>query len=226
MKAFELSESFADFYEIYPAPKDFVQVAKHATFKEKHGIARLWLSEGIPYAFKNYPILYETIREWLASKIDIHPKEITLIGSARIGYCLARPSEFGKPFNAKLDFDFSAISEKLFNQCVEAFRSWSEDYSKKVVSPKNRKENFFWDRNLEIVPKNIDRGFIDTHKIPLRDMYPIAQKIRQAMWILQEKLKQTANAPIASKMSIRVYMDWHAFIRQLEINLTYAINAI
>jgi len=226
MRSFELSEQFINFDEIYPESENFVQVAKKASYQEKLEIACLWLSEGIPYAFKQCPILYETIRGWLARNFDIHPKEITLIGSARIGYSLAPPPELGRSFNINSDLDFSIISEKLFVQCTEMFRQWSEDYTKKIVLPNNPTEKYFWDYNLEFVPKNINNGFIDPHKIPLRDRYPIVQKIARVRWLLQKKLKLTKNAPVAVKTSFRVFSDWKTFIRQIIINLNHTIKAI
>jgi len=92
--------------------------------------------------------------------------------------------------------------------------------------PNNPTEKFFWDNNLILVPSNINSGFVDPYKIPLRDRYPIAQKIAQAKWLLQKKLKLTKNAPIAFKTSIRVFSDWVTFIRQIMINLNYTIQAV
>lgn len=226
MNPFEISESFTNFDEPYPKPKDFVQVLKNAIPREKSEIVRLWLSEGIPYAFKHCPLLYETIRGWLANKLNIHPKEITLIGSARIGFSLAPPPALGKPFSRDSDLDFNAISEKLFKQCAKAFRLWSGDFSKRVVSPRHSTEKFYWDTNFKTVPENIKKGFIDPYKIPTFDRYPIAKKIQNAIWMLHEKLKITDNAPRARKLSVRVYIDWSAFIRQFIINLTYAIKEV
>lgn len=226
MNPFEISELFTNFNKPYPDSNHFVHVTKNASSREKLEIVRLWLSEGIPYAFKSYPILYETIRGWLASKIDVHPKQITLIGSARIGYSLSPPPKLGKPLNSESDLDFSVISRELFVKCMNAFRLWTKDFSEGIVSPKNPKERSYWESNLEGVPKNINRGFIDPYKIPLRDRYHIAQKVEQAVYMLKEKLKKTTNKPITTKSSIRVYKDWQAFIRQLGINLNYALNRV
>lgn len=225
MNPFEISELFTNFNKTYPDPKHFVHVTKNANSREKLEIVRLWLSEGIPYAFKHYPILYETIRGWMASRIDVHPKQITLIGSARIGYSLS-PRELGKPFNCSSDLDFSVVSRKLFIKCVNAFQLWTNDFSEGIVLPMKPNEKFFWKINLEVVPKNINRGFIDPYKIPLRDRYQIAQKIEQTVYMLKEKLKKTTNKPITTELSIRVYKDWQAFIRQLGINLNHALNRV
>ena len=224
MRPFELSEGARALTGIYPKADEFREIARSATQEEKYGIVRQWSSEGIPFAFTDCPLLYEAVREWLGRRINVHPKEITLIGSARIGYSMAPPPEYGRPFGAGSDLDFSAISVVLFQECAAAFELWRTNYTSGTERPHGSKEKFYWDANLAVVPKNIRRGFVDAKKIPLRDSYPIASKIEQSMYLLQGKLDETDCAPTVRSCSVRVYKDWRAFIAQMQINLRAAVE--
>ncbi|MFS6701099.1 hypothetical protein, partial [Staphylococcus aureus] len=73
----------------YPDVQLIIDAAKNGGNPSKEAIARLWLSEGIPFAFKKSPALYEVVRVWLGTRLNVDPKEIHLSGSARIGQSLA-----------------------------------------------------------------------------------------------------------------------------------------
>lgn len=192
---------------------------------ELHAIARLWLSEGIPFAFRAMPALYEIVREWIASRLFIHPKELTLIGSARQGSSIAPPPKTGEPFNDKSDLDWSAISQSLFTRCKEEFDTWATDYRNSVVQPRHNTEKHYWDNNLTECPRTVQRGFIDPYKIPTWDRYPLSQLIGKTMWLVCDKCRSTVGSPTFKKSTIRVYKDWDAFIKQLVINLDSACQA-
>jgi len=220
MQPFIISEDGKRLKNIYPCPEELRTMAKSVIDSEKFGIVRQWLSEGIPYCFRECPLLYEAIREWLARAIDIHAKEITLIGSARIGYSLAPGDDYGRPFNDSSDLDFSAISSVLFKNCVAAFELWFGDYQNGRILPRNPTEEFWWKNNATSVPNNITRGFIDPHKIPTRKKYQIAVKILDSVYRLHRKLKTTEYAPRISKVTIRVYRDWWTAIKQFKFNFS------
>ncbi len=220
MQPFIISEDGKRLQNIYPCPEELRTMAKSPLDSEKFGIVRQWLSEGIPYCFRECPLLYEVIRGWLAQAIKIHAKEITLIGSARIGYSLAPGDDYGRPFNDSSDLDFSAISSVLFQKCVAAFKLWFGDYQNGRVSPKNPKQKFFWRDNATRVSNNITRGFIDPYKIPTLKRYRIAGDIHDSLYRLHKKIKMTGYAPRVSRVTIRVYRDWRAAIKQFGINFS------
>jgi len=220
MQPFIISEDGKRLKDIYPCPEELRTAAKRVTDSEKFGIVQQWLSEGIPCCFRECPLLYEAIRGWLGRAIKIHTKEITLIGSARIGYSLAPSDDYGRPFNNRSDLDFSAISSVLFEKCVAAFELWLDDYQNEKISPRNPREEYFWKDNAGIVPINIRQGFIDPYKIPTRPEYQTACDILDSLSRLHMKLKITGYAPRVRKVTIRVYRDWWAAIKQLEINFS------
>lgn len=186
-------------------------------------VARLWLAEGLPVAFKSCPAIYESLRGWLGNRLDIHPKEITLIGSARIGYSMA-PAEFGRPFGEQSDLDLAIISTKLFERLNVDFQLFSEDYKAGTISPRNDRERALWKGNLEFGERNVPKGFIDAWKLPNFDRYPVTQQINQAMWKLLKKLETTASAPKIRRASSRVYRNWQSLANRMDVNLVAAIK--
>jgi hypothetical protein len=218
MQPFEIPQAIRSIIEPHPSAEVIIRAARLGGTAEVEAIARLWLSEGIPFAFREMPALYEVLRAWLARRLAIHAKELTLIGSARQGSSIA-PPKMGKTFNAESDLDWTAISDSLFERCTDEFNSWADDYRAAHVHPRNPTEKGYWDENLSACPRTIERGFIDPHKIPTWDRYPTSQLINQTMWMLKGKCETAVAAPKFKKSTIRIYKDWPAFIRQLSINL-------
>lgn len=209
----------------YPFPNSD-ELSKALSGATRHGrevVARLWLSEGAPSAFHDCPVIYEDLRGWLSARLGIHAKEITLVGSARIGYSMA-PDSFGKPFGKHSDLDLAIVSSRLFESLVSDFQLFSEDYTAGVVNPKSNYERHMWQSNLEFGRRNIRKGFFDARKIPNFDRYPVTQQINQAMWKLIKKLEATAAAPRVHHASARVYRDWSAFVNRLAVNLSAAVS--
>lgn len=184
---------------------------------------RLWLTEGLPFAFRECPAVYEEIRGWLSTQLDIHPKEVTLIGSARMGYSLAPTPEFGKPFGKHSDLDLSVVSEPLFERLVATFNLFAEDYKKQSVVPRNDRERALWDANLDFGRRNISRGFLDADKLPNFARYSGSQMVNQTMWVLIKKLEVTTGTPKVRRASARVYRNWPCFIDQASLNLRCAL---
>jgi hypothetical protein len=219
MQPFSVSSALKSFKDTYPSAEDIVNAVWKGRIEDRLAIARLWLSEGIPFAFQAQPALYEIIRSWLASRLAIDPKEVTLIGSGRQGQSMSPDHDFGRPFGLHSDLDIGAVSSNLFEKLRNVFHSWADDYESGVVVPSNPREKKFWDGNLSLCPNTVIRGFIDADKIPRLDRYPIVQTIGQAMFLLPGKLRCTVGAPDVKKATFRVYRDWGAFARQLAFNL-------
>jgi len=219
MRAFEVSPAIETLRSTYPPAELIMTAIRGGNRDARYAIARLWLSEGIPYAFKDRPGLYESLRRWLSCQLGLQAKEITLVGSGRQGFCLSPGKDIGRPFGGHSDLDLTAISLRLFGILAAAFESWNKDYMAGAVSPRNDRERKHWDENKKSVPFGLRRGFIDPHKIPTWNRYPEAQMIAQTMYSAHEKLKNTLNAPAVRHLSLRIYSDWDSFIRQMAINL-------
>ncbi len=222
MAQFRVSTHVNELTGPYPNATDLLQLVGRIGPDDREAIVRLWVSEGIPFAFREVPALYEGMRDCLGQRLSAHPKTITLVGSGRLGTSLAPPPDTGKYFGAHSDLDWSAVSEMLFDQCSYEFKMWATEYRNRTVHPRNERELAHWDDNLHKVPDNISRGFIDPYKIPSWTRYPTAQRVAQTLWYITQTLKATPEAPKFTKASLRVYRDWSSFVRQISLNLKTA----
>lgn len=219
MQPFNVSAALDPLTEVYPPVDVLLKAAKTGDRNARYAISRLWLSEGIPFAFKARPAVYEALRIWLAHRLNIQAKEITIIGSGRQGFSLSSDQNVGRPFGPQSDLDMTVISSNLFQRLRAAFGRWEQDYAHNVVHPRSKHEKALWDKNQRNGPLALERGFIDPQKIPTWPRYPEAQVVMDALWRAHEKLKVTPCAPNVRKVSLRVYRDWDSFVRQMEINL-------
>lgn len=219
MKPFNIPKALDSLIDTYPPVETIVNAIKAGNRHTYSALARLWLSEGIPYCFRFQPAIYEGMRVWLSQHFQVHAKEITLIGSGRLGYSLCPDENLGRRFGEYSDLDLTAVSSVLFEQLERAFSRWRADYLAGIVSPRNTSERKYWEDNAIRVPSNLEHGFIDSYKIPSFYRYPEAQATASVLHIAREKLKATTGAPLVRRVTLRVYRDWNSFIRQLSINL-------
>ncbi|MFP3939739.1 MAG: hypothetical protein ACLF0P_05480 [Thermoanaerobaculia bacterium] len=196
-----------------------MDAAKNGGEQARQALARLWLSEGIPYAFRDCPAVYESMRSWLANRLGVHAKEISVAGSARLGASLS-PVKLGRPFGSKSDLDVFVVSAQLFEIVRKEFCRWSLDFESGRVKPRNAREEGFWQDNNYRGDKLIRRGFIDQKLIPNLDAYADIRNISESMWALAQKLNVTERAPRPKRASTRCYKSWDAFVRQAALNLT------
>ena len=219
MKPFKIKYPLQKLVNHYPDSQLLLRVVLEGG-EEAHGvIARLWLSEGIPYAFLTCPAIYDTIRCWVGECLEVHPKEISLVGSARLGKSMA-PKKFGEPYiDNKSDLDLFIISGNLFDRLKEDFLNWYCDFENKRIYPRESESRYLWKANYKGVPKNIKKGFIDANKIPPRTDYPTAQKVQETMEHLIKRLENTCNSPHPERASIRCYDSWDSFVQQNLLNL-------
>lgn len=220
---FTLSPSSQNLKGLYPTSQEIKKVFSNASEGERYGIIRLWITEGIPYAFRNEPLIYEEIREFISKGVNVHPKDVTLVGSGRIGYSLKK-KVWGRTFTNSSDLDFTIISEELYSKLVADFKKWVSDIESKKLKPQTQNELKGWLGSIEVVDRNIPQGFIYTKNLLPYSNYPTVRKCYAAMNKLQERLSQTKNAPKISDASIRVYSDWKSCVRQLQINFKTALD--
>jgi hypothetical protein len=129
MKPFDVSPALEPLREAYPSADAILTAARGGNREARHAIARLWLSEGIPYSFRASPGVYEALRRWLARRLDVHAKEITLVGSGRQGFCLSPGTDLGRPFGDHSDLDLTVVCQSLFDRLEASFARWAADYT-------------------------------------------------------------------------------------------------
>lgn len=214
MLPFKVSEAAMMLVWPFPSANTLRDAGRGMASIEVECIMRQWVSEGIPYAFKDIPMVYEQMRGWLGNGLGISPKEITVVGSARMGYSLAPVPEYGRSFGLHSDLDISVVSGSIFEGLRKDFQLWSVDFQGGVIQPRDEREKNFWIDNAERVPINLLRGFIDAKKIPNFRRYGCTQRLANLMYVLKCKLDGTAGAPRIKRASVRAYKDWNAFIGQ------------
>jgi len=225
VKPFLISEGAKTLAGEYLTAETLKTTLHSLRYDEKVGLLRLWVSEGIPFAFRKMPLLYESIRHWLGLRLAIHPKLITVIGSARLGYSLEPLPKFGRPLSPTSDLDLSIVTDTVFGRLRQDFDRWKGDMKVGTVRPRNKTEERFWPVNLEMLPKNIFRGFVDPYKIPTLPAYGSVQHVRQTEWLLGKKMGITPEAPPLTRVSIRVYRDWQSFLNQLDRSLDNTLTS-
>jgi len=220
---FQLSIHGKDFHALYPDPDDLKTVFINTKNDERFGIIRLWITEGIPYAFKDCPLLYEKARVFIAKGVKVETKEVSLVGSARIGYSLSK-HEWGRPFNTKSDLDFTIVSNNLYASIVSDFQNWVKDLETGKILPKGHREMDIWLANIKQLDEQIPKGFIQTKMIPYNSNYPAVKNCYDTIYLFRKKLGVTEMAPRISDASIRVYSSWKSCITQLSVNFKSALG--
>lgn len=209
----------------YPSSSDFLKAGGELDEFGKKILIRGFITEGIPRVFQGAPLYYEDLRELIARDFSIPPKDIFLVGSARLGYSLAS-KKYGKIMSKNSDLDFVIVSPLFFEKIIKVFKKWEGDFKKGMVNPKNKKEEKYWKDNLKSVPGNIRRGFIDVIKIPSYYTLP-RNVIKMCDFIEKEVNKYNTNGIFEiSKVSIRVYKEWNSFFEQNVLNLNYVIDEV
>lgn len=223
MRPFSIPDSCKRLQDAFPNAPLLGEVLTGIRRLELLSILRLWFSEGIPFAFKSNPMLYEAVREWMSVRLQVHPKNVTLIGSARIGFSMCPRPNYGRQFGANSDLDFSVVDERLFSEVVANYCNWESDVDAGRVEPRNQRERRFWADNLKRLPDNIARGFIDPYKVPSWVKYPKVANIMDTLYLLHERLKVTPEAPTVKKATLRVYRDWNAFFQHMCLNTSLTV---
>lgn len=160
MEALKVSPHLEEIMGTYPDAKLIHKVAINGSESARIALARLWLSEGIPYAFKDCPGVYEEMRSWTGSRLSINPKEISISGSARLGQSLA-PQKLGKKFDEKSDLDIFIVSHDLFERLKEDYNKRAYDFESGALEDKK----IYIGKTISIKVKKIYIEVLSTHII-------------------------------------------------------------
>jgi hypothetical protein len=224
MEPFRLSNSARALLAGYPTLDQILAVVNGESHEELYGLCRQWITEGVPFVFSDCPMVYESARGWLARRIGIHPKEITVIGSARVGYSL-NPTQLGKIFCKNSDLDLVAVNPELFDALCKEVEIFVAHLESGELVPASPGQARWWPTTAKDLDRIMrTRGFVDSWKIPSLDRFPVARKITDSCWRLTEKLKATDESYEMKKSSLRVYRDVHSLIRQNWINLKAVVE--
>lgn len=223
-KFFQLSDKAKDVKDFFVNSDTFYKLYKGGVEVEWNSTMFHYLFDNVPYAFRNIPLLYENVKQYLAMRLDVHPDDIRLVGSAQLGFSLD-PNQYGKEFTEKSDLDFVVVNEHMFHEIEEDALRWCEDYEKGVIHPGKNYRKSNWDSNRQVIPNNLDRGFVDIIKVPSFERYPKVKKVYDLMTQLQKDLLDFQQFKI-SHSSVRVYKDIPAFYGQAVLNANHAMDRV
>jgi len=220
-----LSETAISINNSFSVPTDFKTFYKTIGSNEKKSLVRHFIVNNVPFAFKDKPILYEQITQYIADKLEITPTEVKLIGSAKTGFSICPLPDYGKTFGQHSDLDFSIVNEELFNKLEDEFIDWTDQFKLKQIAAFNPTEESYWQQNLDSGPRQLNNGFIDTHYIPNRDLFATTKKINNSMWLIKKYLEQTHNIKV-KKASASIYRSWYSFAGRLNRNTDYVMKNV
>ena len=231
MSHFAIPHSLSLLRTRYPLPSELLQIVSRGETGVARIFAQMWLSEGIPAAFGRCPAVYDVARTWLAERLSfhlkresaIHPKDIGVVGSARLGRSLA-PAKMDRCFGDHSDLDLFVVSGPLFEALRDEFVHWKEDFGTARVLPRNDTERRYWGENSARGEGWIGEGFIDSNKVPTRGPYPIARGVGDAMYHLKVKLDGTPQAPNVRRATVRCYANWQCAIDRMRKNLKSCVG--
>lgn len=214
--------------DAHPLPDVLAELVRAGRRADLEVVATLWLSEGIPHAFAKHPALYEHIRRALGTRLDVHPRDISITGSRRTGYSM-KPVKWGAPARPDSDFDLLIVDAALFQDVAEDFHSWATDFREGRAVPKGRAEQKWWRVNADEGPRDIERGFLaPLMRIPLRPAYASVRRMSQAVTVATYEARRLAKHVgirelLAGKkpLRIRVYQDWRWAVDGIRRSLTF-----
>ncbi|HSZ86497.1 MAG TPA: hypothetical protein VK787_10725 [Puia sp.] len=204
---------------IYSDPESFSENYKRIFDTEKKSFLRHYIVANKPYAFDNYPIIFERICDYLSDSLGLNPMDIKLIGSAKTGFAISK-SGFGKIYIGKnSDLDFSIINEKLFYEILDEFEKWEKLFKEEKMLPRQSSylENKYWNENLETGPRQLRRGFIDSKYIPNRLEFPKNKRINSCLFYIKKYLKDIHSIEI-KEGTASIYKNNESFINRLKFN--------
>lgn len=222
MRGFEISDAGRRLVAQFPASDLLCELLPKLGEDEVKSFLRQWIAEGIPFAFRECPLVYEHLRSWMGYRLRVEPRNITIIGSGRLGWSLSSGQEFGKQFSQKSDLDFAVISDKLFANVVADFQLWKS----KIDRGEERFVDGHGRKSMDVLPANIAQDFIDAYKMDYHRYLQHVVIVTNTESYGWQKLQSTEGAPSVRELSIRVYADFEAFFRQMKLNLDTTLASL
>lgn len=188
---------------------------------------RLWLLEGIPFCFVDHPVVYEKIRESVAGSLLIEANDVSMVGSAKLGFSLS-PRKFLREFSPGIsDLDLFCVAPKAYANLLKEYDDGVALWQGGAIAPSPGKEKYLRD-NLDAVRTSRRRGYIDTNKVPVfRPTYvpKLTLKCEVILKRIHSALAQAEYVPsFGVQPSLRVYETWDAAVRQNVRSLQAALS--
>jgi hypothetical protein len=162
---------------------------KDLELHEPPKLVQRWITHGNAAALDEER--YFELKETIATKFDIHPIEVVVVGSAKLGFSIV-PKKRYRAFNDNSDIDVAIVSGKLF----DAFWIMVYEYWRRLPDP-------YWAGGGEF-QKYLFRGWIRPDKLPKSPAFPE----RDSWW---EFFRVLARSRRFGKYGIAagLYKSWH-----------------
>jgi hypothetical protein len=105
----------------YPTVDDFKQLLLSqplSNLVEDH------IFQGFPFVFRQTPEALDVLKRHLFSELGADPDNISIVGSARIGFSL-NPDNFPRGFSEASDIDVLIVDKGLFDEIWTALLKWN-----------------------------------------------------------------------------------------------------
>lgn len=193
--------------------EDFVKLRNLNNIADEDikSLVNLWITEGIPFIFKDKPYLYEKIRHKIASGLSLHSKEISLIGSARAGFSYHNKELTDFKIESS-DLDLFIVSQFYFN----SIKNEIEEELKSDIEKNNQ----------------IKKGFLNTWHFD--NKYPNIKKVNATITNINNWLHEQNDMPkihgrnkegeIPKWSGIRIYKDWNSAVQQNIISIKHSLE--
>lgn len=221
---FQLSEQAINTKDFFITSDHFLQLYKKGNDVERNSAIYHYVFNNVPAAFQNKPLLYENIKQYISMKLDVHVDEIRLVGSSQIGFSL-KPQKYGDPFSKNSDLDFAIINRQLFENVAADAMKWRKEYEEGIVHPGRHYSKAHWDSNYDLLPNNMNRGFVDVFKVPGFNSYNTVKNIYVVMDQVKNMLLEYHGMKV-SYSSVRAYSDIDSFYGQVLLNVNTAMSQL
>ncbi len=209
----------------FSSPEEFQKNYRKILETETHSYIRHYLINNPAFVFKEIPMLYEQIIKYIADELLVNENDVKLIGSGKTGFSISRPPKYGKAFQNS-DLDFTIINQYLFKQLKDEFYSLIDlDNGNENYLGLNYKNYEYWQKNVHYIPKILNREFIDPKFLPYISLTPISSHIAEIMTRIKNNLQKIYSIEI-KQPSVRVYKDWHSFLKVLKFNTESVLESI
>lgn len=198
-------------------PVKFVYELKIIPPEERMSMMRTWVQDRSPVAFSSEPYLWEAVREWIAKKYNLSPRQIGLAGSAQIGFSTHPRKAFARFQKDGSDLDIYIVSEALFKTL--------EQEALLFIKRQRTAEKSDFLQQADTIERIIKRGYVDIHHIPAkREHYPYCARLKNDASILIDKLGLSGFRLKPSHF--RVYADWHAKAKWTKIQIDALVKSL
>ena len=165
--------------------------------------------DGVPEIFQGDAPTFLEFQQATAQLVDVQPKNVCIVGSARFGYSLS-PDTFGIDFSDSSDVDIVVVDERKFDQIWWLISDWAFPWPNRTWSREQTK----WCRKKVNACFN---GWLEPteFRIPRNGMLVAPQPLRNVRVTWFNAMKELSNfhGVAGHDCHVRLYRTWEHVLR-------------